>query len=247
MILPGLLGSSANWQSIAKRMGQRRRVYALDMRNHGQSPWSERMDYPAMAGDVLDFISGLDHQRISLLGHSMGGKAAMRLALNAPDEIDSLIIADIAPVSYEHDFEELIEPMLGLDLARHTSRSQADSALQASVKEAPIRAFLLHNLGFDSERKRYYWRPNLEVLLHNMHNITGFELGTNERYERPALFIYGTGSNYLTGAHEELIARHFPAARFESLEGAGHWLHAEQPQAFIQVCEAFLDMTTAGV
>ena len=247
LILPGLLGSSANWQSIAKRLGQRRAVYALDMRNHGQSPWSDRMDYPAMAEDVLDFITGLDHQSISLLGHSMGGKAAMRLALSAPREIDSLIVADIAPVPYEHDFEELIEPMLALDLSRYSSRSQADAALQASVAEASIRAFLLHNLGFDSERKRYYWRPNLEVLLQNMHNITGFELGPGEHYDRPTLFIYGTGSNYVSGEHGELIARYFPAARFEGLEGAGHWLHAEQPRAFIHACEAFFDMTTAGV
>ena len=196
---------------------------------------------------INDFISGLNHQSISLLGHSMGGKAAMRLSLSAPDAIDSLIVADIAPVSYEHDFEELIEPMLELDLTAYTSRSQVDSALQASVAEAPIRAFLLHNLAYDSERKRYAWRPNLEVLLHNMRNITGFELGTNEYYDRPTLFIYGTGSNYVNSEHGETIARHFPAARFEGLEGAGHWMHAEQPQAFIQACEAFLNMTTASV
>ena len=156
IILPGLLGSSANWQSITKRMGQQRTVYTLDMRNHGQSPWSDSMNYPAMADDVAEFIATLEHEKVSLLGHSMGGKVAMRLAFNAPQLIDSLIIADIAPVRYEHDFDDFIAAMINLDLPSFTRRSDADTALASAVPSPPIRAFLLHNLNFDKVQSEYF-------------------------------------------------------------------------------------------
>ncbi len=240
IILPGLLGSAANWQSIAKRLGQNRAVYTLDMRNHGQSPWSDTMDYDSMASDVIEFIESLDHPRISLLGHSMGGKVAMRLALSEPEYIDSLIIADIAPVAYEHDFNELIEPMLALDLPSFKSRADADAALQASVADAHIRAFLLHNLTFDKPGGVYIWRPNLAVLLENMPAITGFPVYDTDIFERPSLFIYGANSNYVTLASQKTILQYFPQTLFAKLNNAGHWLHAEQPQAFIKSCEAFL-------
>jgi len=240
VILPGLLGSSANWQSIAKRMGQKRTVYTLDMRNHGQSPWSDTMDYATMADDVAEFIADIEHQHISVLGHSMGGKAAMRLALSYPDSLDSLIIADIAPVAYAHDFDDLIEPMIALDLPSTKNRRAADIALQASVSDPHIRAFLLHNLSFDREGGKYFWRPNLHVLLKSMPAITGFELSNDERFEKPVLCVYGANSNYVTPDTQTTILQHFPATQFSRLDDAGHWLHAEQPLAFIQSCEVFL-------
>lgn len=240
VILPGLLGSSANWQSIAKRMGQSRTVYVLDMRNHGNSPWSERMDYHAMAQDVAEFISDLQLPRVDLLGHSMGGKAAMRLAFSQPDLIDSLIVADIAPVTYAHDFDDLIEPMLALDLASMNTRAEADAALQETIGNPGIRAFLLHNLHFDKTQDQYTWRPNLRVLLDNMDEITGFDLAPEDQYNGPALFIYGALSDYVTASGRDTIDEHFSSAHFRRLEHAGHWLHAEQPAAFIETCEAFL-------
>jgi esterase len=240
VILPGLLGSSANWQSIAKRLGQQRIVYTLDLRNHGQSPWSDSMDYATMAEDVAEFIDALDNKTISLLGHSMGGKVAMRLAFDSPWLIDSLIIADIAPVSYEHDFDDLIEAMLKLDLPSISRRSDADAALMSSISSPHIRAFLLHNLNFDSSSKTYTWRPNLEVLLKAMPEITRFSLSDADTFSKPALFIHGANSNYVTPAGEKIILQRFPGATFEKLDNAGHWLHAEQPQAFIKSCEAFL-------
>ena len=243
VILPGLLGSSANWQSIAKRMGQSRTVYALDMRNHGQSPWADSMNYHVMAEDVAEFISGLPRTRVHLLGHSMGGKAAMRLAFEQPELLESLIVADIAPVSYTHDFDELIEPMLALNLPKLQSRSDADAELQRTVDNPGIRAFLLHNLHFDKALEQYTWRPNLKVLLDNIDEITGFDLQPWDRYAGPALFIYGGISDYVTSANREIIRQHFPAASFHALEKAGHWLHAEQPQAFIKSSEAFLSNT----
>ncbi len=240
VILPGLLGSSSNWQSIAKRMGQKRTVYTLDLRNHGQSPWSNIMHYTAMAEDVADFIGTLDHPQIGLLGHSMGGKVAMRLAFDTPQHIDSLIVADIAPVRYTHEFDDLIEPMIALHLPSFSSRSDADTALRASVSSPHIRAFLLHNLNLDPVRKTYVWRPNLKVLLSAMAEITDFPLSDNDTFRPPALFIHGADSDYVTPANKNIIQQHFPNAEFTMLQKAGHWLHAEQPQAFIQRCEAFL-------
>lgn len=240
IILPGLLGSSVNWQSIAKRMGQRRTVYTLDMRNHGQSPWSDTMNYIAMAEDVAEFIDTLDHNNICLLGHSMGGKVAMRLAFNAPQLIDSLIIADIAPVRYQHDFDDLITAMIHLDLSSLTRRSDADAALAISVSSSPIRAFLLHNLNFDTRHSGYTWRPNLDVLLKAMPEITDFALSDIDVFDKPSLFIHGANSDYVMPASKKLIAQHFPGALFDKLENAGHWLHAEQPAAFIEYSEAFL-------
>ncbi len=240
VILPGLLGSSANWQSIAKRLGQQRSVYTLDLRNHGQSPWSDTMDYDAMADDVTEFIEALNHNSISLLGHSMGGKVAMRLALKIPDHIDTLIAADIAPVTYEHDFDDLIKPMLELDLPSFNNRANADAALQVSVSDPHIRAFLLHNLSFDKDSESYIWRPNLKVLIDSMPVITGFDLDDTMKFSKPALFIHGENSNYVTDANKTIILEHFPQTTFTKLENAGHWLHAEQPAAFIKSCEAFL-------
>ena len=240
VILPGLLGSSANWQSIAKRMGQKRTIYTLDLRNHGQSPWSDTMNYIAMADDVAEFIHTLDHAQICLMGHSMGGKVAMRLAFDAPQLIHSLITADIAPIPYEHDFDDLIEPMIALDLPSYARRSEADAALQASISSPHIRAFLLHNLSFDSAQDSYTWRPNLKTLLASMPAITGFSLSDDDIYTRPALFIHGANSNYVTPAGMKIIQRHYSDASYVKLQNAGHWLHAEQPQAFIEHCEAFL-------
>jgi esterase len=221
-------------------MGQRRTVYTLDMRNHGQSPWSNSMDYLAMTDDVAEFITTLEHETVSLLGHSMGGKVAMRLAFNAPQLIDSLIIADIAPVSYEHDFDDLIAAMINLDLPSIDRRSDADAAMAFSVFSPSIRAFLLHNLKFDTDQSAYKWRPNLNVLLNAMPKITGFSLSETDTFDKPSLFIHGANSNYVTPASKELISQHFLGALFDKLENAGHWLHAEQPGTFIARCEVFL-------
>jgi len=240
VILHGLLGSSANWRSLAKRFGQHRAVYTLDLRNHGQSPWSDEMNYPLMADDVLEFIDSLHHSRICLLGHSMGGKVAMELALSAPDSIDSIIVADIAPVAYQHDFEHFLEPMLAMDLSAINSRNQADQLLSHDVPDAHIRAFLLHNLEFDKASESWSWRPNLPVLLNSMPVITDFDIPQPGVCTRPALFVHGSESKYVLPRHTQTIHFHFPCARLQKIEHAGHWLHAEQPAEFIRVCESFL-------
>ncbi len=241
IILHGLLGSSANWKSLAKRFAQKRVVYSVDLRNHGQSPWSDDMDYTVMAKDVQQFMQGLDHQNISLLGHSMGGKVAMQLALNAQVSIHKLIIADIAPVSYQHDFDHLIQPMLDLPLESLENRAQADAQLATSIPSLGVRSFLLHNLAFNAPEQRWHWRPNLEVLLNSVPNLTAFEEKHKASFEQDALFVHGAQSDYLTEKHHARIKQHFPRAVFSKIQNAGHWLHAEQPKAFLTACESFLN------
>lgn len=243
IILHGLLGSSANWQSLAKRFSQHRTVYTLDMRNHGQSPWSDKMDYQAMANDVAEFIAPLKHQHISLLGHSMGGKAAMQLALNQPEVIDALIIADIAPVAYSHDYQQLIKALLAIDLDTLEKRAQADDALKASIADAGIRAFLLHNLAFKQNNKQWSWRPNLKALLASRASITGFDENESKQFDKATLFIHGAQSDYVSKDNHAVIARLFPQVKYNKLSKAGHWLHAEQPKAFLESCEEFLSHT----
>lgn len=239
IILHGLLGSSANWQSLAKRFGQNRTVYTLDLRNHGQSPWSNNMTYQAMAADVFEFINSIKHDKITLLGHSMGGKAAMMVALNYPQLLDKLIIADIAPVNYSHDFSQMIKPMLELDLHALQNRKQANIVLQENVPEADIRAFLLHNLAFETKAAQWYWRPNLNSLLINMPEIIAFP-ASKSNFNQPALFVHGQLSDYVNAETHPQITSLFSNSLIKPIANAGHWLHAEQANSFVSACESFM-------
>ena len=234
LIAHGLFGSARNWGVIAKRLSDARRVVAVDMRNHGASPWSGEAGYEAMAADLgaaIDRLGG----RADVLGHSMGGKAAMVLALTRPEAVSRLVVADIAPAAYDHSQSHLIAAMraIGTD---HASRGAADAALAAHVDEPGVRAFLLQSLDLAGGR----WRLNLDALERQMDEITGWP-GTGGRFERPALFLTGAGSDYVRAEHRETIRALFPGARFAKIPGAGHWLHAERPRAFEAAVRTFLD------
>ncbi|MCU0855995.1 MAG: alpha/beta fold hydrolase [Rhodobacteraceae bacterium] len=231
LIAHGLFGSARNWGVIAKRLSGTRRVVAVDMRNHGDSPWSEAHDYPAMAGDLAEAIDG----RWDVLGHSMGGKAAMVLALTRPEKVNRLVVADIAPVAYGHTQAHLVAAMEGLDLSALATRSDADRALSAAVEDAGVRAFLLQSL--DLREKR--WRLNLGVLGREMPKILSFP-DIEGRFDGPVLFLSGATSSYVLPEHRDRIRALFPAARFAKIPGAGHWLHAEKPREFEAAVAAFL-------
>lgn len=241
VVCHGLLGSGRNWGSLARRMGRRRRVIVVDMRNHGDSPWDDRCDYPAMAQDIAETVEAEAGGRADLLGHSMGGKAAMALALSRPQAIRRLVVADIAPVAYAHSHADVIAAMAGLDLSAVTRRAEADAALEAGVPDPAMRAFVAHNLAFEAAGAR--WRPNLAALGAAMADLVGFPPGPwpAAPFTGPALFLRGGRSDYVTDAMRPTIAALFPAARVETVEGAGHWLHAEAPHAFLEAVEAFLD------
>ena len=231
LIAHGLFGSARNWGVIAKRLSGTRRVVAVDMRNHGDSPWSEVHDYPAMAADLAEVIDG----RWDVLGHSMGGKAAMVLALTHPEKVNRLVVADIAPVAYGHTQAHLVAAMDGLDLSALATRSDADRALSAAVGDAGVRAFLLQSL--DLREKR--WRLNLGVLGREMPKILSFP-DIEGRFDGPVLFLSGATSSYVLPEHRDRIRALFPAARFAKIPGAGHWLHAEKPREFEAAVAAFL-------
>lgn len=238
-ILHGLFGSGRNWQAHTRRFAESFEVYTIDLRNHGQSFHADEMNYPSMAADVAQLITHLGLRNCRILGHSMGGKVAMTLAIQHPALISSMIVADIAPVAYRHDYDDLIEPILALDLDRFASRTQIDHALRPSIPEDQLRAFLLQNLLHETGAWR--WRVNWPVIQRDMDNLTGFApLPADWVGSQPTQFIRGANSDYVGSAEIEVIERHFGDVRVATIDGAGHWLHAEKPIEFSRLALDFL-------
>lgn len=236
LIVHGLFGSARNWGVIARRLSEDRLVIAVDQRNHGDSPWDDAHGYEDMAADLARVIEG-HGGRADVLGHSMGGKAAMVLALTRPALVRRLVVADIAPVAYGHSQNHLVAAMQGLDLTGLTLRSDADRRLAQTVADPGVRAFLLQSLDLKSDPPR--WKLNLDVLRDEMDGITGWP-GTPGRFEGPTLFVSGANSDYVRPEYRPAILTQFPAATFEDIGGAGHWLHAERPREFEAAVRAFL-------
>jgi esterase len=238
-ILHGLFGSSRNWRAIAQALAARHRVLAFDARNHGASPWAATMSYEAMAADLGAALAARGIAHATLLGHSMGGKTAMTSALTRGDTVERLIVVDIAPVVYPQHHLGLVRAMQALDLGAVTRRGDADRALAAAVPDPAERAFLLQNLVFDDGRPR--WRLNLAAIDREMPRLVGVpEVAPGTVYSGPALVIAGACSPYVRPEHEAAIGALFPGAAIARIAGAGHWVHAEQPEAFLKAVEAFL-------
>lgn len=240
VVAHGLLGAGRNWGALAKRLAKRRKVIVVDMRGHGDSPWSDDVSYPAMAADLAGTIAAEAGGRADVMGHSMGGKAAMTLALEHPARVRKLIVADIAPVAYDHSHADTLAAMAALDLSTITRRAEADRALAASIPNAALRAFVAQNLAIEDGKAR--WRPDIAALAAGMDGLVGFPARfAHDSFAGPALFLRGGASDYVSPAMHGAIRARFPAARIETVEGAGHWLHAEKPEAFLAAVEAFLD------
>ncbi len=237
LVLHGLFGSARNWQTLARRFAETRRVYALDLRNHGGAPWAEGMGYPEMADDVLRFLDDRGFARAAVIGHSMGGKVAMTLALRHPDRVERLVVADIAPVAYTHTHAPYVAAMKAADLDGCSRRPQVEAQLAAAVPEAPLRSFLMQNLVL--ENGKFLWRINLDAIGAGMAGLIGYpDLGA-AHYDGPTLFIGGSKSDYILPEHHAAIRRRFPKAEIAMIEGAGHWLHAERPEEFAALVERF--------
>jgi pimeloyl-ACP methyl ester carboxylesterase len=237
VVAHGLYGSGRNWGAIARRLAETRQVVAVDMRNHGDSPRSPDHSYAAMADDLAATIAGLGG-RADLLGHSMGGKAAMVLALSDPARLRRLIVADIAPVAYGHSQIGYARAMQAVDLAAVRRRSDADAALAAAVPEPGLRAFFLQSLAVDPAGAA--WKLNLPAIADEMPRIMDFP-EVSGRFEGPVLFLTGGSSDYVRPEHWPRIRALFPAARHLAVPGAGHWLHADAPEAVAAAVAGFLD------
>lgn len=232
VIAHGLYGSARNWGTLAKRLAETRPVITVDMRNHAQSPWFESHSYEDMADDLTQVIDQTGQS--DLLGHSMGGKAAMLAALCGA-KVRKLIVADIAPVTYTHTQIHNIRAMQLVDLSIVNSRSDADEQLKPLVPDRANRAFFLQSLDVENRR----WRLNLDVLAAEMPKIIGFPK-VSGTFKGPSLFLAGADSSYVQPQHRARIQSLFPAARFAKIPGAGHWLHAEKPREFAAAVEVFL-------
>ena len=236
IIAHGFFASSRNWRQVAMRLADQFYVYTVDLRNHGESPHHPIMDYPAMAQDLSRFMDEQALETAHILGHSMGGKVAMWMALNYPERLDSLIVVDISPVSYTHSFDVIIKALQALPLAEIGNRKQADDLLAESIEEASFRQFLLQNLVL--KEGVYYWRINLDIFADMAANIIAFpDSFVYPQFGGKALFIGGNNSDYIQA---EEIKKLFPTASIEGIENAGHWLHVEQPDILIRQVEKVL-------
>lgn len=235
LIAHGLYGSARNWGAVAKQLSKSRQVIAVDMRNHGHSPWFDSNTYADMAADLAQVIGS---GPVDVLGHSMGGKAAMVLAMSQPRLVRRLLVADIAPTAYEHTQLPHIAAMQAADFNGVTRRSEADARLSATVSDPALRSFFLQSLDLTAEPPR--WRLNLGALGENMPSIMAFP-EVSGRFDNPTLFLSGADSDYVRATHRDRIKSLFPNAKFAKIPGAGHWLHAEKPREFIAAAAAFLN------
>ncbi|MGL4310468.1 MAG: alpha/beta fold hydrolase [Paracoccaceae bacterium] len=236
MIVHGLFGSGRNWGAIARRLAGTRMVLVPDMRNHAGSGWTDSHDYFNMATDLAEIAAA--HGQVDVVGHSMGGKASMVLALTRPELLRKMVVADISPVAYGHSQTPLITAMRGLDLTGLTARGEADRRLSMTVPDPGVRAFLLQSLDLKADPPR--WRLNLDLLEREMPTVIGWP-EINGRFDGPVLFLSGADSDYVQPDHRATIKGYFPGARFAKLPGAGHWLHADRPREFEATLRAFLD------
>ena len=237
ILIHGLFGRLENLNMVAKALSESYRVTSVDVRNHGDSFHSELMDYPSMAKDIVAIMQHLAIESAIILGHSMGGKIAMELALTYPERVDKLIVADIAPVEYPPHHNQIIDGLKAIDLSSVKGRKDADKQLANYVDNLSVRQFLLGNL--TSKNGQFVFKCDIENIDKNYPNIMRTYQGSNT-YSGPTLFIKGANSDYILPEHRAEIVRLFPQSRARVIQGAGHWLHAEKTIAFNRSVVNFL-------
>lgn len=238
LILHGLLGSLGNWGWQSRQLASDFAVTGLDLRNHGASPHAASMGYADMAEDVLEFMDDHKIEHCHLLGHSMGGKVAMQLALSEPDRIERLVVADIAPVTYKGEHDSIFAGLLAIDLGKIKSRNEADAVLVEYEDDELVRQFLLTNLLRNADGE-FYWRVNLPTLQSNYARLRDAPSAEGP-FKGSVLFVKGALSNYITEKHRDAILARFPNATTKVIMHTGHWLHAEKPQTFYRIVHDFL-------
>ena len=242
VFLHGLFGQGRNWTQVGKALAQRHRVLLVDLPHHGRSGWDDDFDYVRVADQVAGLLDAGDPG--ALVGHSLGGKVSMVLALRHPERVERLCVVDVSPVAYDHlsEFEKYVAAMRGLVLSSLTQRGDADAALAGAVPDATVRAFLLQNLRRDGDRWR--WQANLEVLGADLAVIGGWPesaVAGLPPYRGPVLWVAGARSDYVRPEYAAAMDRLFPTNRKVTLKEAGHWVHSEQPQVFLEVLRRFVE------
>ncbi|ALI98774.1 alpha/beta fold hydrolase [Rufibacter tibetensis] len=239
LILHGLFGTLDNWQTLGREFSKTFQVYLIDLRNHGRSPHSQEFSYQLMTDDLLEFIEQHQLQNPMIIGHSMGGKVAMNFALQNPDKLSKLLVADIAPKAYPPHHDDIIAGFRSIDLNAIQNRQEADDQLAQKVDDVGTRMFLLKNL-YRKDDNSFGWRLNLDSIEQNLDQILG-NIESETPFTKPTLFLRGGNSRYIKPEQDiAQIQGLFPAAKIETIENAGHWLHAEQPQEFYRLTMQFL-------
>lgn len=238
ILLHGLFGASDNWHYIAQKLAETHRVFAPDLRNHGQSPHSAEMDYALMAGDVAEFMAAHGLATADVIGHSMGGKVAMKLALEHPERVEKLVVSDMAPRVYPPAHEQIFKALLSLDLVAYSSRQPMEEVLAPDIPSLVLRRFLLKNLGRDAHGK-FYWKMNLRGIWQNYPRLAE-PLTAGAPFAKPTLFVRAGRSDYIQSADEPRILSLFPQARIETIPDASHWVHADKPEEFLHLVRSFL-------
>ena len=241
VLLHGLFGSAANWHGVARRFADRCHLVVPDLRNHGRSPHHESMSYPAMAGDVLSLLDALKLEAVYLVGHSMGAKVAMWLALEQPQRVRGLVAVDMAPVNYDHSFERILDALDSVPAQAVANRRDADRLLAPRLESPELRAYLLQNLIPGPEG--WQWRFNLSSLRHCMPQILGFpDAARGRQFPGNTLFVYGGQSDYVNEDRFAVARRFFPFARARIIPEAGHWVYSGAPDEFSTALESFLSL-----
>ncbi|HEY5788621.1 MAG TPA: alpha/beta fold hydrolase [Microlunatus sp.] len=249
LLLHGLFGQGKNWTSIAKVLSEQARVIMVDLPNHGQSGWTGAVTYGEMAVAIADVLMADGDEPLNVVGHSMGGKVAMAMALLQPRSVERLVVADIAPVRYERltGFADYVTGMRSLDLGRLQSRAEADAGLAPYVPDEVVRSFLLQNLRRDpTSASGWHWQMNLSLLGAKLADLGAWPDLHTPPYPGPVLWVAGGQSDYITPAYGPAMRALFPRTTAFTIKNAGHWVHSEQPEIFVAALRRFLGLAAAA-
>ena len=246
VFLHGLFGQGKNWNAIAKTLSESSRVTLVDLPNHGQSGWTDHFSYPRMASQIAELLKAQgEGERYAVVGHSMGGKVAMTLALHHPELVERLCVVDVSPVTTAEitDFDTFVRGMRAMDLETLTDRRDADAQLAAYVSDSRIRGFLLQNLRRDNSASNgWRWQMNLTLLGDHLTEMSDWPDLQAEPYRGPVLWLAGAESPYIQPEYAAAMRALFPRVQLVTIKGAGHWVHSEQPQVFVSIMRRFLQL-----
>lgn len=241
IILHGLFGSSDNWQTIAKKFAENKfSVFLVDLRNHGHSPHSDEFNYQAMSEDISELMNSEKIYSAAIIGHSMGGKTAIQLALDHPKKLSKLIVIDIAPKKYPLQNREIADALISVDLSKVKTRKEVEKTLSEKIPDPSTRQLLLKGL-YWNDKNQLDWRFNLKTIHSKIENMNEAVNG-DKIFEKPTLFIRGENSEYILSSDVAVIKKYFLNSEIKTAPGAGHWVHADNPQWLVQTCLGFLNI-----